>query len=465
MKKADYNELINKLRPGKLPDAFPAFYENWEGQGHIITPEEMDKLLGRYELSEEKEQELKSNLSILREDEAVCDYIRFLTYAQCDRRYDYYIEDDTDFDLHGIGEVGKTVTFFMCLSCVFHAKKDLEKRGIPFGLYEDIPHRMLRGQMEKFAKTGSYVFDDLQWQSNFYSLAIYLFDRFLFVPCRLDDPYTFYRKGDEVVAIPEGGLSVDYEGQLILKDETDQSQLGAETTDNKNCEENTSAGSDNTVKDGHYYGAFHPDRKEEFVTEKTETEEEITGFRASPCGYITKEKVTLKKSEWKQILKRDDWMLGFHIPSGEGYEPKRVRSSMLLAWDFYKKYYPEIEFKGFWSASWLYDGRLSLLLPEDSRIVRVQRQLFNYSGGWNGEMLYLELYGDTGIPLSKVPQNSSLQRKVAKYLQEGGKFCEPGMVYFPEELSKNYEEMIYITEDDLEKQRQLFERNGLKGVG
>ena len=124
-----------------------------------------------------------------------------------------------------------------------------------------------------------------------------------------------------------------------------------------------------------------------------------------------------------------------------------------------------MEFRGFWSASWLYDGRLSLLLPEDSRIVKVQRQLFNYSGGWGGEQLYLELYGDCDIPLSEVPQESSLQRKVAQYLREGGKFCEPGMVYFPEELSKNYEEMIYITDEDLEKQRQLFERNGLKGVG
>lgn len=483
MKKVDYDELINELKPGRLPDSFPAFYEEWEGQGHIITPEEMERLLGRYELPAEKKQELKRNLSVLRCNEAVCEYIKFLTYVQCDRRYDYYIEDDTDFDLHGIGEVGKTVTFFMCLSCVFHAKKDLEKREIPFELYEDIPHRMLRGQMEKFAKTGSYVFDDLQWQSNFYSLAIYLFDRFLFVPCRLDDPYTFYRRGDEVIAIPDGGLSVDYEGQLILKAEADEEltcdenannnenneSITSEVTTDKNGEatigaQNTDKEVDDQVKNGHYYGAFRPDRKEEFVTFKTETPTEITGFRASPCGYITKEKVTLKKSEWKQILKRDDWMIGFHIPSGEGYEPKRVRSSMLLAWNFYKKYYPEIEFKGFWSASWLYDGRLSLLLPQDSRIVRVQRQLFNYSGGWNGEMLYLELFGDCGIPLSEVPQNSSLQRKVAKYFQEGGNFCEPGMVYFPEELSKNYEEMIYITEEDLDKQRQLFERNGLKGV-
>ncbi len=461
MEKGNYKKLIDILKPGKLPDSFPGFYEDWDGRGHVVTEGEMFGLLGRYELSEDRTNELKENLSLITGNREICEYIRFLTYAQCDRRYDYYIEDDTDFDLHGVGEVGKTITFFMCLSCVFHAAEELKRRKIPFELYEDIPHRMLRGQMKKFKETGSYVIDDLQWQSNFYSLAIYLFDRFLFVPCRLDEPYTFYRRGSEVIGIPDGGVSVDYEGQMILKDEE---RAGSESDLPAAQEASHKAGSDLVPKDGHYYGAFKSDRKEEFVTEKTETKDEVTGYRISPCGYITKEKVTLKKNEWKQILTRNDWMLGFHIPGGEGYEPKRVRSSMLLAWDFYKKYYPEMEFRGFWSASWLYDGRLSLLLPEDSRIVKVQRQLFNYSGGWGGEQLYLELYGDCDIPLEEAPQESSLQRKVAQYLREGGKFCEPGMVYFPEELSKNYEEMIYITDEDLEKQRQLFESSGLKGV-
>ena len=452
MEKAKYSELINTLKPEKLPESFPQFFEDWDGRGHMVTEEEMMGLLGRYDLPEDRVTDLKENLKKLWENDLIVEYIKFLTYAQCDRRYDYYVEGDSIFDLKGVPGIGDKVTFYMCLSCVFHAKKELERRNIPFELYEDIPHRMLRDQMKKFAETGRYDIFDLQWKSNFYSLAIYLFDRFLFVPCKMDDPYTFYRRGAEVVGIPDAGLSVDTEGQIILQDEDE--------TGKGQYEEEGSV-----VKNGYYYGAFKKDRKEDFVTTKSETEDEITGYRLSPCGYITKEVITLKKAEWKQIMKKGSWMLGFHIPAGEGYEPKRVRSSMLLAWDFFKKYYPEVDFKGFWSSSWLYDGRLSILLPKDSRIVRVQRQLYNYSGGWNGEMLYHELYGDRETPLSEVPQNSSLQRDVKKYFEEGKKFAEPGMVYFPEELTKDYNNMIYITKEDLEKQRQLFERIGLKGVG
>ncbi|WP_026651721.1 acyltransferase domain-containing protein [Butyrivibrio proteoclasticus] len=460
MNKTGYEKLIKDLGVGNVPESFPKFYEEWNGEGSVLTRDELWQILGRYDLSADQVKELESYLQTIRESQQLTEYIKFLTYCQCDKRYDYYIDDNTDFNPGNVGDVGKTVSFFMCLSCIGYAKRDLVKRGIYEKLYEDIPHRMLRMHMEKFKKTGSYELDDLPWQSNFYSLAIYLFDRFLFVPCRFDDPYTFYRNGNEVIGIADDGLSVDFEGQLILppEDGTDNTETSKTATIDSSFDTNT------IKKDGHYYGAFKKDRKEEFKTIRTETDTEVTGYRISPCGFITKELVTLDKGSWKQILKRDDWLLGFHIPSGEGYVPERVRSSMKPAWEFFCKYYPEIPFKGFWSASWLYDGRLSLLLPDDSNIVRTQRHLFNYSGGWNGEMLYLELYGDCDIPLAEVPKKTSLQRNVATYLERGGKFCEPGMVYFPEELSKDCNQMIYITDKDLEDQRKLFKANGIKGI-
>ncbi len=442
MNKRGYENLISLLGPVHLEEKFADAYEEWTGEGYVLSCDEMLKILDRYDLSDEWKNRLGGYLDELKSDPAVTEYMTFITWIMCDARYSYYIEDKTDFNLTLIGDPGRTVTFFICLSCIMHAKKDLVKRQIPASLYEDIPHRMLKRQMNKLIEKDDFFVDDLQWQANFYSLSIYLFDRFLFVPCRFDDPYTFYRNKDEVIGIADNELIVDTEGQIVNSDEQQ---------------------SDPDIKNGHYYGAFRKDRKAAFVTKRVETGSEVTGYRISPCGYITDSIVTLDKNEYTQILKRDDWMIGFHIPEGEGYVPARVRSSMKLAWDFFKKYYPEIPFKGFWSASWLYDGRLSLLLPDDSNIVRVQRQLFNYSGGWNGEMLYLELYGDVDMPLTDVPMKSSLQRKVARYLENGGKFCEPGMVYFPEELDKDYEQMIYITQEDLDRQDELFEINGLKG--
>ncbi len=444
MNKTGYEKLKSILEPVYLDDKFADAYAEWSGEGYVLNADELMQILGRYDLTDELKENLCASLDHLKADPAIVEYMTFITWVMCDARYTYYIEDKTDFNLTRTGDTGRMVTFFICMSCIRHAMKDLEKRHIPASLYEDIPHRMLKRQMDKIIRDDDYFVDDLQWQANFYSLSIYLFDRFLFVPCRFDDPYTFYRKDDDVVGIADDELMVDTEGQIVNSDaDPDEEDPG--------------------IRNGHYYGAFRKDRKVAFVTKRSETDTSVTGYRISPCGFVTDHVVTLDKSEYKQILKRDDWMIGFHIPSGEGYTPARVRSSMKPAWDFFNKYYPEIPFKGFWSASWLYDGRLSLLLPEDSNIVRVQRQLFNYSGGWNGEMLYLELYGDVDMPLTDVPKRTSLQKKVARYLENGGKFCEPGMVYFPEELDKDYEQMIYITPEDLDRQDELFETNGLKG--
>ncbi|MCR4739535.1 MAG: hypothetical protein K5886_04650 [Lachnospiraceae bacterium] len=470
MNKTGYEKLISVLKPVYLEEKFADAYEKWTGEGHVLSDAELLKILDRYELSPEWINRLTGYLDALRSDPAVTEYMTFVSWIMCDARYTYYIEDKTDFNLTLIGDPGRTVTFFICLSCVFYAEKDLIRRQIPASLYEDIPHRMLKRQMNKIMQSDDFFVDDLQWQANFYSLSIYLFDRFLFVPCRFDDPYTFYRRGDEVVGIADDGLSVDTEGQIILKKEIPSGSEGRTVSNGEISSVTEEAGdikkadpAEADVKNGHYYGGFREDRKVSFVTERRENGSEVTGYRISPCGYITDSLITLDKSEYKQILKRDDWMIGFHIPEGEGYVPARVRSSMKPAWEFFKKYYPEIPFKGFWSASWLYDGRLSLLLPDDSNIVRVQRHLFNYSGGWNGEMLYLELYGDVDMPLEDVPKESSLQKKVARFLENGGRFCEPGMVYFPEELDKDHEKMIYITPEDLERQDELFESNGLKG--
>ncbi|SFK44578.1 hypothetical protein SAMN05216390_101138 [Lachnospiraceae bacterium KH1T2] len=441
MEKSSYRTWTEKLRPMALPAEFQKAYEEWEGEGSLINVNELKGILSRYDLRTEKLETLCRYLEEIWESREVSEYVKFICWTQCDRRYEYFIDGNVDFNLSGIGDAGKAINFFICLSCMRQSEKDLIRRKIPSELYEKIPYRMLDGQIEKYSRTGELKVDDMPWSLNFYSHSIYLFDRFLFVPCRYDGIYDFYRKDDEVVGVTAQKLAVDNMGQVINDEES---------------------ASDSTEKNGYYYGGFEPERKIKFITQYNEDAENVSGNRLSPCGYITEKIVVLEKRKWNKILTKDDWMIGFHIPEGEGYTPEHVRISMKLAMDFFRTYYPEIDFKGFWSASWLYDGRLSMLLSEDSNIVRVQRQFFNYSGGWNGEMAYIELFGDLSLKLDEVPMETTLQRRVSVFLKGGGRLCETGMVYFPEELDKSFEEMIYITSQDLDAEEKLFERNGWK---
>ncbi|MCR5321513.1 MAG: acyltransferase domain-containing protein [Lachnospiraceae bacterium] len=452
MKKTGYQNLRNGLQPKCLPAKFEDAYEKWDGSGHVLTKEELLQYISRYDL---KEQELQHLLDILEEIHAredLQEYISFLVWTQCEtRRYEYWIDGDVSFNCKALGENGEAMDFFVCLSCIEFARQDMIRRQIPVEVYEKIPYRMLDGQMEKYQKTGSLLVDDLPWKVNFYSLSIYLFDRFLFCPCGFDDPYRFYRcKKDqgEVIGIAEDGLKIDAYGQLI-----DPQEITCEDMDSLEL----------SKKDGKCFGRYTYKRKPIFETALAEIGDEVQGNRISPCGIVTKEKIRISKDTYQEILRKGDWMIGFHIPEGEGYTPERVRTSMKLAWDFFTKYFSDLPFKGFWSSSWLYDGRLCLFLEEDSRIVQVQRQFFNYSGGWNGESTYIELFGDEDLSIDEVPQKSSLQKKVVAYLKRGGKLADTGMVYFPEELEKDYHKPIYITDWDLAYQEEVLELCRQKG--
>jgi len=452
MEKTGYQNIIEQLRPENIPAKFQNAYEKWDGSGHVVTREELNGYLSRYELSEQELEGLLQIVDRIHENKTLCEYISFLVWTQCEiRRYEYWIDGDVSFNCKALGENGEAMDFFVCLSCIEFARQDMIRRQIPVEVYEKIPYRMLDGQMEKYQKTGSLLVDDLPWKVNFYSLSIYLFDRFLFCPCGFDDSYRFYRskkdKG-EVIGIAEDGLKIDAYGQLI-----DPQEITCEDMDSLEL----------SKKDGKCFGRYTYKRKPIFETALAEIGDEVQGNRISPCGIVTREKIRISMDTYQEILRKGDWMIGFHIPEGEGYTPERVRTSMKLAWDFFTKYFSDLPFKGFWSSSWLYDGRLCLFLEEESRIVQVQRQFFNYSGGWNGESTYIELFGDEDLSIDEVPQKSSLQKKVVAYLKRGGKLADTGMVYFPEELEKDYHKPIYITDWDLAYQEEVLELCRQKG--
>lgn len=66
-----------------------------------------------------------------------------------------------------------------------------------------------------------------------------------------------------------------------------------------------------------------------------------------------------------------------------------------MAIAFYDQYFPELAIRGFWSASWLYDTRLGLVLDnESSNIVHIQRQFYNYPTMEGDGMLRYEVFGD-----------------------------------------------------------------------
>lgn len=444
--KYDYRELIGYMGMNKLPEGFVEAYELYtpDDSKLLIPRDSYEALLAPYELSKDKKAYLDEALEAIESDERVLAFSKFFVWDMCSVRNKYDISNYTELVPNCLGQYNDAYGFLVLLACVPVAEKEMIARGIPKEYYEDIPHRMLREQMPRYINEGKILVEDMPWKMNFYTLTIFLLDRFLFIPYIFGDPFTLYRnkKTGKVIGIADAGYDVDSEGQIVSPESAHGDEgVGREGT-------------------GYEYAKRVAKNQKEFVTTFVEDETKYEGYYENPCGFVENRKVTLLKSEYDKVLKDDDWLIALHIPAGEGYTPERVRSSMKLAIDFYKKYYSELDIKGFWSESWLYDKRLSLLIGKGKNITNVQETFFCYTGGWDGEMAYIHLFKNMDAKLDECECRTSLQRNAKSFLKEGGRFCSTGMVFLTKELEDG---TSYITEEDEESFYSIMRKNGMDG--
>ena len=298
------------------------------------------------------------------------------------------------------GFAKEAYAFLYTQLCVLEGRKALRERGIPEIYDADIPERMTRKQLKKFVETGDISFDDYPWDMNFYCCQIFFLDRFYFIPYRWGDTPTAWRNSitGEVKAIWRAG--------------------------------------DRFRKDGQFDGVNGITDPEAFTTVFTETEDEIRGNPVLPEGIVSQETVMLDKRIWRKALCEDDYLLALHIPGGEGYTTERVRSSCEKALEFYDRYYPEYDYIGFWSESWLYDPGLRAILAPDRNIIRVQKQFYCYPTEEGDRMIRLEVLGDENADHRKLQPRNSLERGMFGVWERGGRFHTTGMFLLREEVPR-----------------------------
>ena len=296
------------------------------------------------------------------------------------------------------GFAREAYTFLYTQLCVLEGRKALRKRGIPEIYDRDIPERMTRKQLKKYTETGDISFDDYPWDMNFYCCQIFFLNRFYFIPYRWGDAPTAWRnsKSGKVIALWRAGDRVRRDGQLDgVNDVTDPKA---------------------------------------FTTVFEETAETVWGNIVLPEGRISPETAELDKGAWEKALGEDDYLLALHIPGGEGYTPERVKQSCEEALAFFGKYYPEYDYKGIWSESWLFDPGLREILTPDRNIIRVQKQFYCYPTEEGDRMIRLEVLGDEHADhLKRVPRNS-LERGMFRVWDRGDRFHTTGMFLLREDV-------------------------------
>lgn len=134
----------------------------------------------------------------------------------------------------------------------------------------------------------------------------------------------------------------------------------------------------------------------------------------------------LTDAEGNVLLSPGDQVINLHIPEDGPMRMEDCLDSMRRMAAFFSEYRPQINWKGFLCESWLLDTQLRAMLPENSNIVKFQDMGQHYYVCETRDSVF-RIFGTPETDPDSVKNPTSLQRKAAEFIRNGGKFIEEGM--------------------------------------
>ena len=356
------------------------------------------EVASRFEVGEGHLNRMLAALDEIEGDPALHWFTRFLVRDMCAARHRCDLDDYRAMTPTCMKHAD-LYSFLLLIACVPRSIRRLEALNVPAYFYRDIPYNPMKRQFEKLKKTGDGSVSDFPWDMNFYTCSIFFLDRFYFIPYRLDEDIRVYRNR-------ESGETVAFYGETLK-----------------------------IRRDGQIDGVNDITDSQAYEISFAEEGDKIIGTPISPAGLMEKAPVELDRSRWELVLRKGDILLGTHIPGGPGYEPSRLKSSILWAGDFFARYFPEIPVKGFGSESWLYDPHLRLLLNENANILKMQNQMYIYPIESGGDMMFRELFAGNDNP-TEADCHTGLQHKALARVRKDGQFTACAMFILKEDAAK-----------------------------
>ena len=117
-------------------------------------------------------------------------------------------------------------------------------------------------------------------------------------------------------------------------------------------------------------------------------------------------------------------IVSLHIPTDVDLRPEILQPSVKEGLARLYRLFPEYEGRPVYCHSWLLSPQLQDFLPEGSNILRF-RELFDVEPeGIPGNDVLLWVFKNPRLPKEEYPENTSLQRKLKRFLLDGGQFLE-----------------------------------------
>lgn len=170
---------------------------------------------------------------------------------------------------------------------------------------------------------------------------------------------------------------------------------------------------------------------------------EVQGYPVLPQGHGLQQEISLPLAEWDLVLKRGDWVLDIHIPSGGGMSLEACRDSLQRAAAFFKTRFPDRLPVAFTSASWIFSPQLEELLPQDSNLVKLLQELYLYPIPALSKNIWFVFLQESFDPVT-APRKTSLQRVLYDYLVDNHYWRSQGMLFLLDNLP-DFGHQVYRT--------------------
>jgi hypothetical protein len=127
----------------------------------------------------------------------------------------------------------------------------------------------------------------------------------------------------------------------------------------------------------------------------------------------------LGELEYEMTIDKEEKVISIHIPSDAKLDVDKIKESIILSKAFFMKYFPEYMNVKYICRSWLLSSDLKNVLDKDSKIIKFQKffDIIEEEKNHNSFMLWIfkKHYTDYRF----LPEETSLQKNVKKYLLDG----------------------------------------------
>ncbi len=274
-----------------------------------------------------------------------------------------------------------TLPIFPLLAEIPAMKEEHKRRGIP----EDISHDtacMFENQTQDFIDLNGHL-----------GMRGYVFWMIAFLDCkilrvgRFNLEYTTYQKDYDVF---------DARDELLIMPTAGRFHRSGQMLGSAGCEDECGA----------------------FDASLTETEDAYIGYKVEN-GICKNEKITLKKSECKRILKKGDTVISVHIPSGGPMTDEITERDLTRGGRIIEECIGEVA--AFICESWLLDPQIPALLGKETNLTRFgaryERAPIKSSGAGVYDYVFL---CPKSTPVEDLPEKSSFAIAVKKHMLSGG---------------------------------------------